>query len=82
MKLAPVVLFVYNRLDKTKIVINELKKNSLSKKTVLYIFSDSHKNFEQDKLKVLKVRKFINKISGFKKIKKIYRSKNYGLKKI
>jgi hypothetical protein len=78
MKLAPVVLFVYNRLNHTKLIISALKKNILAKKTDLYIFSDGYKNSE-DKLKVLSVRNFIQKLNGFNKIIINYNKKNYGL---
>lgn len=42
--LAPVVLFVYNRLDHTIDVIESLAKNGLAKDTDLYIFSDAAKS--------------------------------------
>ena len=41
---APVVLFVYNRLDHTMNVIESLQKNLLANQTDLYIFSDAAKN--------------------------------------
>ena len=40
MMLAPVVLFVYNRLEHTKGVVDTLSKNQLAKETELFIFSD------------------------------------------
>ena len=39
--LAPVVLFVYNRLDHTTNVIDSLRKNLLADQTDLYVFSDA-----------------------------------------
>jgi len=78
--LAPIAVFTYNRLDLLKILINSLKKNSLSKNSIIYIFSDKWKNLS-DKKKVMVVRNFINKISGFKKIIIILRNKNFGLAK-
>jgi hypothetical protein len=78
--LAPIALFTYNRLDFIKILVDSLKKNSLSKKSLIYIFSDSWKDLE-DKKNVLEVRNFIKNISGFKKIIIISRKKNYGLAK-
>ena len=40
---APVVLFVYNRLDHTMNVIDSLAKNELAEETDLYVFSDAAK---------------------------------------
>ena len=40
---APVVLFVYNRLDHTMNVIESLSKNILAEETDLYVFSDATK---------------------------------------
>ena len=78
--LAPIVLFVYNRLDHTKKTIKALKKNKLSKDSELIIYSDGPKN-KVDDLQVQAVRKFINNISGFKKIKIIKKKSNQGLSK-
>ena len=78
--LSPVCLFVYGRLDLTKKTVEALKKNYLSKHTILYIFSDGFKN-ENDKPDVLAVRNYIKSIIGFKKIV-IFSSKiNQGLSK-
>jgi len=78
--LAPIAIFTYNRLDFLKILIQSLKKNSLSRNSTIYFFSDNWKE-ESDKKKVLEVRNFIKKISGFKKIIIILRDKNFGLAK-
>lgn len=78
--LAPIAIFTYNRLHYLKILINSLKKNTLSRNSIIFIFSDGWKN-DNDKEDVLKVRKYISKISGFKKIFIILRSNNFGLSK-
>ena len=78
MKLAPIVLFVYNRKLHTKRTVDALKKNLLANKSELFIYSDGPKkieNFEE----VQKVRKYIKTIKGFKKIKIIKQKKNLGL---
>lgn len=77
---APISLFVYKRLKHLKITVNSLKKNPESKKSTLYIFSD-HWRSDQDKESVMKVRKYISMISGFKKKVIICRKKNFGLSK-
>ena len=80
MKLAPIAIFTYKRLHYLKILINSLKKNTLSKNSVVFIFSDGWKD-DYDKEQVLNVRKYIAKISGFKKVFIILRSNNFGLSK-
>lgn len=79
-KLAPIALFCYNRPYHLEKTIDNLKKNSLSKKSKIYIFSDAAKN-EKDLPKVYKVRNIIKNLEGFKKKKLILRKKNYGLAK-
>lgn len=80
MELAPIALFVYNRLNHTQKVIDSLKKNLLSSDSILYIFSDGYKN-ETVKNSVLEVRDYLKKIQGFKEIIIIERNENYGLAK-
>ena len=76
--LAPIVLFVYNRLEHTKKTVEALQKNNLSKESILYIYSDGYKS-PTDKEKVLEVRKYIQTISGFKHIYIKEQNKNKGL---
>ena len=76
--LAPIVLFVYNRLDHTKQTIEALQKNEFANKSELFIYSDAAKN-EKSKQKVAEVREYIKSINGFKNITIIEREKNYGL---
>ena len=42
--LAPIVLFVYNRLNHTIKTVEALKKNTLAKESDLIIYSDYPKN--------------------------------------
>ena len=74
---APVAIFTYIRFKKLKKIINQLKKNELSKKTDIFFFSDAAKNDSELK-KVDKVRKYLKKIEGFKKKTIIFRNKNLG----
>ena len=78
--LAPVALFAYNRIEHLKLTISNLKKNSLSKFTDLIIFSDNAKKSE-DIEKIIKIRSYLKKIKGFKKIFIVERNKNFGLSK-
>jgi len=79
-KLAPIVVFVYNRPWHTKKTVEALKKNKLAKESKLFIFSDGAKNKEAEK-EVKKVRAYIKIITGFKSIKIIKRKENFGLAK-
>ena len=80
MKLAPVVLFVYNRHGLLRATVEALRRNDLAKESELFIFSDAARipSHEND---VAKVRKYIKKINGFKKITIIERGRNWGLAK-
>ena len=77
-ELAPIVLFVYNRLDHTIETINALKNNYLAEKSILYIYSDAPKK-KKDIESVSAVRNYINKTIGFKKTVIIERKNNWGL---
>jgi hypothetical protein len=78
--LAPIAIFAYRRLSYLKILINSLKRNKLSKKSIVYIFSDGWRD-NSDKEDVLNVRQYIARMSGFKKVFLILRIKNFGLSK-
>jgi len=77
-KLAPIVLFCYNRLDHLKKTIISLKKNKLSKSSELIIYSDGPKN-KNDEFKITNLRKYLKKIKGFKKIEIKEQITNKGL---
>jgi hypothetical protein len=77
-KIAPIILFVYNRYDTLTRVVKSVQKNKLSKKSELHIFSDGAKN-TFDEIKVLNIRTYIKKIKGFKKISIYESKKNIGL---
>ena len=66
-KFAPIALFTYNRLNHLKKLINSLKKNELSKDTIIYIFSDGWKSLS-DKNDVEAVRKYLKKLKFSKKL--------------
>ncbi len=65
--LAPIILFVYKRLNHTKETLESLKRNTLAKDSVLFIFSDAPAN-KNDFEEVLEVRQYIRGITGFKNI--------------
>jgi len=79
-KLAPIALFVYNRLNHVKKVIEALKKNHTAEKSKIYIFSDfSDSDKEQNKIR--KIREYLRSINGFKELNIIQRKNNYGTSK-
>jgi hypothetical protein len=77
-KLAPIVLFVYNRPEHTHRTVEALVQNVLADKSSLYIFSDGPKN-ETDLKKVNSVRNYIKTIIGFENIEIVLRKTNFGL---
>ncbi|UJS18593.1 MAG: methyltransferase, TIGR04325 family [Candidatus Jettenia sp.] len=78
MILAPIALFTYNRLWHTQQTIEALQKNELAEASELFIFSDGPKS-QEDTEKVLRVRGYIEKITGFKNVTITKRHHNIGL---
>jgi hypothetical protein len=66
-ELAPIVIFVYNRLEHTKDTISALQKNSLATESHLIIYSDAASR-ASEKPKVKEVRDYLSNISGFKSV--------------
>jgi Glycosyl transferase family 2 len=78
MKLAPIVIFAYNRPELLSKTIEALKANYLAKESDLFIFSDGYKD-EISKEMVESVREIIYGVEGFNSVT-IYESKtNLGL---
>ena len=75
-ELVPVALFVYNRPEHTKLVVEALKKNELANESDLFIFSDGPKVENDENVK--RVREYIRTVDGFKSITIIEREKNFG----
>jgi len=78
MSLSPILLFVYNRPEHTRLTLEALRKNHLSDSSSLYIFSDGYRN-ETDREEVMKVRELIRSVEGFAAIHIEERSENVGL---
>lgn len=72
--LAPIGVSTYARVNHLKKTIQSLQKNSLAKNSILYIFSDSPRLGDEERVK--KVRDFIHTISGFKKVHIVERETN------
>lgn len=75
---APIVLFVYNRIEHTQKTIEALQKNIFADFSDLYVFSDGPKN-EEASLQVKEIRKFLSNVSGFRSVNIIERETNLGL---
>lgn len=78
MILAPILLFVYNRPNHVRRLIDSLLQNQLSADSQLVIYSDAPKT-ETDKAKVDETRKFIRSIKGFATLSIVERNENFGL---
>ncbi len=84
--LAPVAIFVYNRLENTKQVIEALQKNDLAPQTEIFIFSDAPKNPENPRnarnvTAVNEVRKYLKTITGFVAVHIVERPVNFYIEK-
>jgi glycosyltransferase involved in cell wall biosynthesis len=64
---APVTLFVYNRLAHTRKTVEALRANDLATLTDLVVFSDGPKD-STDAAAVEEVRKYISAINGFRSV--------------
>lgn len=78
MELAPIALFVYNRLRHLQQTIEALGKNLLASESELFIFSDAPKDMGQ-RDGVEEVRRYIKSIQGYKKVTVIERDSHFGL---
>jgi len=78
MILAPIVLFVYNRLWHTKQTVEALQLNELAAESELFIYSDGSKD-QVSRENVNAVRKYLKNINGFQKVTLIERETNFGL---
>jgi len=76
--LAPILLFVYNRPEHTKRLIDSLLKNAEAAQSMLFIYTDAARN-KADEEQVNKVREVIRHIDGFASIEVIERTTNWGL---
>jgi len=79
-KLAPIVLFVYNRPEHSSRTINALRLNKLAPYSDLIVYSDGAKN-QVDRAKVSEVRHQLRTISGFRSVTIREADNNRGLAK-
>lgn len=74
----PILLFVYNRPEHTRRVIESLKANAEAADSELFIYADQARS-ETDIQQVSEVRRLIRSTDGFKQVTVIEREKNWGL---
>jgi hypothetical protein len=78
MKLAPIILFAYDRPWHIRQTVNTLMQNEYASESDLIIYSDAPKN-EKNRKRVEDTRQYIRTVRGFKSITIIEREKNMGL---
>lgn len=76
--LAPILLFVYNRLEHTKRCVDSLLANDLSSDSDLIIYADGARD-DAARPEVSRVREYIHTISGFNTVTIVERDANLGL---
>lgn len=83
MNYAPIALFVYNRPEHTKNILDSLAKNKLSKESSLYIYCDGikEKASKADVEKIKKVHEIVSKENRFENVIINKKDKNIGLSK-
>lgn len=77
MNLAPIALFVYNRLSHTRQTVEALAKNELAADSELFVYSDGPKS-DTDRANVTAVREYLKTITGFKTVTVVEREANLG----
>ena len=77
---APIVLFVFNRLDHVQRAVRSLQGNALAAESELYIYSDGARNAGEAE-RVEQVRAYCRGISGFADLKLIERGENLGIER-
>ena len=78
-RLAPVAVYTHTRYSHLVQTLESLKNNFLAPYSVLYVVSDAPK-VESHKDAVRRIREYVDNLTGFKEVVRIYRDKNFGLK--
>jgi acetyltransferase-like isoleucine patch superfamily enzyme len=80
-RLAPIVAFVFNRPQHTKLMLEALANNPLASESELFIYADGPRenSTEQIKKSIHEVEHIIDHIQGFKQVTVIKRKTNFGL---
>ena len=78
MSLAPIALFVYNRLSHTRLTVEALQRNKHAPESDLIVYSDAPKTADQREA-VNEVRDYFKGLKGFKTVRLVERDENHGL---
>jgi len=78
MKLSPIIIFAYSRVNHIKRLFNSLSKNYLYNQSKIYVFSDAAKD-ETTENGVIEVRRLLRRQAVSKNISIIERKYNLGL---
>lgn len=76
--IAPIALFVYNRLKEVQLTVESLRQNKLSIESELFIFCDAADSAVGVE-KVNRVRSYLKSIEGFKAVNIVERDRHLGL---
>jgi hypothetical protein len=76
--LAPIALFVYNRLEHTRRTVEALCANELASDSDLFVYADAAKNDAATE-SVARVREYVRRVTGFKSVTVIERESNWGV---
>ena len=77
MNIAPITMFVFNRLQHTRQAVEALANNELAADSDLFVYSDGPRS-ETDEEHVESVRNYFKSISGFKSVTVVERKTNLG----
>ena len=77
-KYAPVVIYTYNRLEHLQKTIAALQANHLAVETDIFVVSDGPKD-ESARKRVSELRDYVDTITGFNVVNRIYREQNVGV---
>lgn len=82
MKIAPIVIFSYDRPDHLRQTLDALAKNDLANESELFLYCDGAKESttQEIKVRIKHNREVAHSAIGFKKVTVIEREKNFGLK--
>jgi len=78
--LAPVAVYTYTRHDHLVKTLEALRLNHLAQFTVLYVVSDGA-NVPEHAPAVRRIRDYVDNLTGFREVVRVYRNTNYGLRR-
>lgn len=82
MKLAPIIIFAFNRPDALKNTVTSLLQNEEAKESELFVFVDGARSQKEgEKEKVQAVQEYVKTITGFKRLTYAFSEENKGLGK-